>query len=140
MNHNNPLLVESDVLYGAVPFDKIKISDYEEAIEEGIRRHQLEIDAIAENPEVPDFENTVAALDRSGNELTRVMLTLGNLEAALGDERLMKIMADVTPRYSEHCTAILLNVKLWERIKAVYDSKATRADLSPEALRLIDET
>lgn len=140
MNHNNPLLVESDVLYGAVPFDRIKISDYEEAIDESIRRHQLEIDAIAENPEAPDFENTIASLDRSGKELTRAMLTLGNLEAALGDEELMKIMADVTPRYSEHCTAILLNGRLWERVKAVYDSKATRPDLSPEALRLIDET
>jgi peptidyl-dipeptidase len=140
MNQNNPLLVESDVLYGAVPFDKIKISDYEEAIDESIRRHELEIDVIAENPEAPDFENTVAALDRSGKELTRAMLTLGNLEAALGDEQLMKIMADVTPRYSEHCTAILLNVRLWERVKAVYDSKDMRPDLSPEALRLIDET
>lgn len=140
MEYNNPLLVESDAVHGAVPFDKIKISDYEEAIDEGIRRHQLEIDAIATNPEAPSFENTVAALDRSGKELTRAMLTLGNLEAALGDVELMRVMADVTPRYSGHCTGILLNAQLWERIKKVHDSKGTRRDLSPEALRLIDET
>jgi len=140
MKHNNPLLGESVAPYGAIPFDKIEISDYEEAINEGMICHQLEIDAIVENIENPTFENTVAALDRSGKMLTRAMLALGNLEAALGDDGLMRIMVDVTPRYSEHCTGILLNEKLWKRIKAVYDGKGNRSDLSCEAIRLIDET
>ena len=137
---SNPLVEESKALFHAVPFDKIVSSDYEEAVVEGIRLHDKEIEAITDNKETPSFENTIAAFDRSGTVLNRAVLTLSNLESALGDTVLMNIMTKVTPLLSEHETGVLLNEKLWERIKAVHDSKESRNDLSPEALRLIDET
>ncbi len=137
---NNPLLIKSDAPFQAVPFDKLKTPDYEEAILEAVKLHDKEIDAITSNPEAPTFENTIVAFDRSGALLNNSVLALSNLEAAVGDTLMMQIMAKVTPVISQHSTGILLNEKLWERIRKVYDEKGKRTDLSPEALRLIDET
>lgn len=136
----NPLVKKSTLPYEAVPFDKITVADMEDAVVEGIRLQNEEIKAITDNPDEPTFENTVAAFDRSGVVLNRAILTLSNLESALGDTAIMNTMAKVTPQLSLHSTDILLNQKLWERIKKVHDTKGERNDLSPEALRLIDET
>lgn len=139
-NTDNALIKPSELPYGAVPFDKISVADMEEAVNEGIKLQNEEIKAITDNPDSPTFENTIAALDRSGSVLSRAVLTLSNLESALGDTVIMNTVAKVSPIISLHSTDILLNHKLWERIKAVYESKNKRTDLSPEALRLIDET
>lgn len=136
----NPLLLPSDAPFQAIPFDKIATTDYKEAIIEGIRLHNDEIEGIVSSPESPTFQNTIAAFDRSGKILDRAVATLGNLESALGDTALMNIMAEVTPLISEHSTGILLNEGLWKRIKYVYDDKDNKASLSPEALRLLNET
>ena len=136
----NPLVSKSDAPYEAIPFDKITVADMEDAVLEGIKLQNAEIAEITDNAEAPTFENTIAAFDRSGAVLNRAILTLSNLESALGDTALMNAMARVTPELSLHSTDILLNHKLWERIKKVYDTKGERTDLSPEALRLIDET
>lgn len=136
----NPLLLPSDAPFQAIPFDKIATTDYKEAIIEGIRLHNDEIEGIVSSPEKPTFQNTIAAFDRSGKILDRAVATLGNLESALGDTALMNIMAEVTPLISEHSTGILLNERLWKRIKFVYDDKDSKASLSPEALRLLNET
>lgn len=136
----NPLLLPSDAPFQAIPFDKIATTDYKEAIIEGIRLHNDEIEGIVSSPEKPTFQNTIAAFDRSGKILDRAVATLGNLESALGDTALMNIMAEVTPLISEHSTGILLNEGLWKRIKFVYDDKDSKASLSPEALRLLNET
>lgn len=136
----NPLLLPSDAPFQAIPFDKIVTTDYKEAIIEGIRLHNDEIEGIVSSPESPTFQNTIAAFDRSGKILDRAVATLGNLESALGDTALMNIMAEVTPLISEHSTGILLNEGLWKRIKYVYDDKDSKASLSPEALRLLNET
>lgn len=135
----NPLLLPSDAPFQAIPFDKIATTDYKEAIIEGIRLHNDEIEGIVSSPEKPTFQNTIAAFDRSGKILDRAVATLGNLESALGDTALMNIMAEVTPLISEHSTGILLNEGLWKRIKFVYDDKDSKASLSPEALRLLNE-
>ncbi|MCH5225220.1 MAG: M3 family metallopeptidase [Muribaculaceae bacterium] len=137
---NNPLLKDSSLPYGAVPFDKISVADMEDAVLQGIKLQNEEIQAITDNPDLPTFENTIAAFDRTGQVLNRAILTLSNLESALGDTAIMNAVAKVTPELSLHSTDILLNQKLWNRIKKVYDSKNERKDLSPEALRLIDET
>lgn len=139
-NMINPLVEEWDGIYGCVPFDRISTSDYEEAIYEGIRIHDKEIEDIVNNPDTPSFENTVAPLDRAGKALDRALYTLGNLEAALGDEALMEISINTTPAVARHSTSILLNKKLYERIKYVYDRRNERMDISPEAMRLIEET
>ena len=136
----NPLIKKSTLPYEAVPFDKITVADMEEAVVEGIRLQNEEIASITDNPDEPTFENTIAAFDRSGEVLNRAVLTLSNLESALGDTTIMNAMAKVTPQLSLHSTDILLNHKLWERIKKVYETKGERKDLSPEAQRLIDET
>ena len=136
----NALLQLSRLPYEAVPFDKITPADMEEAVLEGIKLQNQEIEAIANSEEIPSFENTIAAFDRTGSVLNLAILTLSNLEAAVGDTVLMNTLAKVTPALSDHSTNILLNEKLWDRIKKVYDSKDSRTDLSPEALRLIDET
>ncbi|MDE6423965.1 MAG: peptidase M3, partial [Muribaculaceae bacterium] len=136
----NPLLKTSDAPPQAVAFDIFKSSAYETAIQEAITIHNKEIDAITSSKEAPIFENTIAAFDRSGSMLNQSVLTLSNLESALGDTVLMNIMAKVTPIISEHSTNILLNEELWKRIKSVYDNRDSRVDISPEAMRLIEET
>ena len=73
-NGANPLLSEWDTPYGVPPFDKIEVSDYMPAFREAMRLHEEEIEAIAENSQEPDFENTVLAFDNSGEMLTRVEL------------------------------------------------------------------
>lgn len=136
----NPLIVPSGAPFQAIPFDRINSDHYEEAILEGIKLQNQEIEQIVLTEEEPTFENTIAALDRSGVVLNRAVQTLSNLESALGDTTLMTILAKVTPVISDHATNILLNEKLWERVKKVYDEREGRKDLSPEAQRLISET
>lgn len=136
----NPLLQFSDLPFGAVPFDQIQSEDYEKAIDEGMRLHNNEIEEIIASEEKPSFWNTIAALDRSGKLLNEAVLTLSNLEVAMGDNTLMEIMTRVTPMLSEHSTNILLNEKLWERVKAVYENRENLTDLSGEEMRLLTET
>lgn len=137
---SNPLIEQSALPYGSVPFDKLSAADYVEAVREGIARQQREFDAIVNNPEAPTFENTIVALDRSGALLSRSVLALGNLEHALGDTLLMNAMTEITPLLSEHEASALLNEPLWQRIKTVYDNRNLRSDLTPEQQRLLSET
>lgn len=123
-----------------LPFDKITASDLEAAVKEGIEYQNQAIDAIVNQRSIPTFENTVVALDRSGWELNRAILALSNLEGACGDEDYQKAMQNVTPLLSEHSANILLNEKLFERIKSVYDNREKDTSLTPEDLRLITET
>ena len=136
----NPLLQPSNLPYAAVPFNEIISSDYEEAIREGIRLQNEAIDNIVRQRSAATFENTIVPFERSSSLLNYAVLTLGNLEHALGDEELMKILADVTPLLSEQSTNILLNEALWERIKYVYDNRDKAEGLTPEDMRLITET
>ena len=108
----NPLLEPSQLPYGVVPFDRLQPSDYENAVREGIKQHIQEIDAITSNPEAPTFENTIVALDRSGNTLTIAQLALSNVEHATGDTVLMRITSELTPELTRHSTDIMLNEKL----------------------------
>lgn len=136
----NPLLEPSTAPFGAVPFDKIQPADYEEAVLEGIKRHNAEIEDIVNNKEKPNFENTIVALDRSGQLLNNSFLALSNVEHATGDTVLMNMMQKLTPILSEQETAIILNDKLFQRIKKVYDDRNKYKNLTPEQMRLIDET
>lgn len=137
---DNPLLRPSTAPHGTPEFTKLTPALYEEAVKEGIRLHNEEIDAIVSNPETPGFLNTIVALDRSGVTLNEATLALSNVEQAMGDTTLMNVMAAVTPLISEHSTDILLNEPLWARIKAVYDSRNSLSGLSAEDMRLIEET
>lgn len=136
----NPLIEKTTIAYDAVPFDKVTAKDYEEAVMEGIRRQNAEINAIVTNAEAPTFENTVVALDRSGRLLNKAVLALSNVEHAVGDTTLMNLMAKITPVLSDHSSDIMLNKGLWDRVRKVYETSDARKDLTPEDRMLIKET
>lgn len=136
----NPLMTESTAPHQALPFDKIQPEDYRQAVLEGIRQYNEEIDRITENKKKPTFENTIVALDRAGKLLDYSVLALSNVEHAMGDTTLMQIMAEVTPLLSEQETSMLLNRKLFARISEVYKNRDKIKGLNPEQKRLIEET
>lgn len=136
----NPLITGSDLPYGTMPFSKLTPKDYEEAILEGMRLQNQEIDAIVNQRSIPTFENTIVALDRTGEVLTRSVLALSNLEGATGDTVIMNTLARITPALSEHTTRITLNQPLFQRIRAVYETQDKDTSLTPEDRRLIKKT
>lgn len=136
----NPLITGSDAPYGTMPFSVLTASDYEQGVLEGMKLQNEEIDAICNQRSVPTFENTIVALDRSGNVLNRSVLALSNLEAATGDTTLMNALARVTPALSEHGTNIMLNERLFDRVKQVYDLRDKDTSLTDEDRRLIEKT
>lgn len=136
----NPLLQPSTVQYGAVPFDKIQTRHYAEAVRKGIEEQNEQIDNILRQRSTPDFANTILPLERSGETLYTALVTLSNLESALGDPEIMAVVSEITPLVSEHETSIMLNEPLWQRIKFIYDNRDKDSSLTPEDLRLIEET
>ena len=131
----NPLLTESTLDYQAPDFSKIRPEHFIPAIEEGIRIQLAEIDSITSNTASPTFENTVLAYEKSGRVLARATSILSGLVGADGTEELQKIDEETTPMLSAHHDALLLNEKLFARVKAVYDQ---RSSLQGEDLRLTE--
>ena len=131
----NPLLTESTLDYQAPDFSKIRPEHFVPAIEEGIRIQLAEIDSITSNTAAPTFENTVLAYEKSGRVLARATSILSGLVGADGTEELQKIDEETTPMLSAHHDALLLNEKLFARVKAVYDQ---RSSLQGEDLRLTE--
>ena len=136
----NPLLTPSTEMYGAIPFNKLQTSDYLEAIKKGIEEQNEAIANILRQRSTPDFQNTILPLEKSGDTLYTALLTLSNLEGALGSEDLMAVVSEITPLVSQHETDIMLNEQLWQRIKFIYENRKNDPSLSPEDLRLIEET
>jgi len=136
----NPLTQPFTEQRGAVPFDKILITDYEDAILKAIADQNVLIDAMVKQRSTPTFENTVLPLERSGATLQHAVLTLSNLDAALGLPELQEVVTKVTPILSEHSTSVMLNEALWQRVKYVYDHRNLDTSLTAEDRRLIEET
>jgi peptidyl-dipeptidase Dcp len=134
---SNPFFTASTLPYQAPPFDKIKDSDYQPAIEEGMRQQLEEVEKIANNPEPPTFENTYVALEKSGLLLNRVMAVFNAITAANTDDALQKVQEAEAPRLAEHADAIHLNSKLFQRIQSVYDQRDA-LKLDPESQRLVE--
>lgn len=138
--NDNPLLAETfDTPYGVPPFDLIKDEHFEPAILEGIKQHQAEIDAIANNPEAPSFENTIEAMENTGKLLSRNTTIFFNLTSANTNDKLQKIATTLSPKLSEHSDNITLNDKLFQRVKAVWDKKST-LNLGLEESKLLEES
>lgn len=135
----NPFFSEYDTPHGTVPFSKITTSDYEPAIDRGIDLGLQEIEAICNNRAVPDFDNTIVALENSGKDLDRVLNTFGPLLSALSDDEMMELSMRVTPKLSEYSTAIALNTRLWEKIKYVWENR-DKYNLTPEESMLLKQT
>lgn len=143
---NNPLLQEYDTPFDVPPFEKIKNEDYQPAFDQAVKEHNKEIQAIIDNKEKPSFENTILALEYSGKLLDKVGNVFGNLMSANTNDSLQAIAKVVYPQLSKHQDNILMNEKLFNKVKTVYDEvneiklKGEEADLNKEDLKLLDET
>ena len=134
---SNPFYTASSLPFQAPPFDKIKDSDYQPAIEAGMAQQIEEVRAIAENPAAPTFENTVVALEKTGQLFTRVMLVFNGVTGANLNPELQKVQDIEAPKLAAHQDAIFLNSKLFARISAIYKERAS-LHLDAEALRLVE--
>lgn len=124
--------------YNTAPFSQIKLEDYQPAFIENIAAAKAEIDAIINNPAAPTFENTIEALDFSGNALDRLSSIFFNLNSAETCDEMQKIAQEVSPLLTEFSNDITLNEALFQRIKSVYEQKDT-LNLSPEQATLLDK-
>ncbi|OMQ09755.1 M3 family metallopeptidase [[Flexibacter] sp. ATCC 35103] len=132
------LLSKFTTKYNTAPFSQIKIEDYIPAFQEGIALAKAEIDAIVNNPEAPTFENTVAAMDFTGDILDRLSSVFFNLNSAETNDEMQKIAQEVSPLLSEFGNDITLNAALFAKIKTVYNQKET-LNLNPEQTTLLDK-
>jgi peptidyl-dipeptidase Dcp len=133
----NPFYAPSTLPFEAPPFDKIKDGDYQPAIDAGMAQQIAEVEAIANDPTPPTFENTIVALERSGQLLDRAMGAFNCVTGANIDDELQKAQDYEAPRLAAHGDAIHLNPKLFARIKAIYDRRASLG-LDPESLHLVE--
>ncbi|MCD2260472.1 M3 family metallopeptidase [Psychroserpens luteolus] len=124
--------------YHTAPFSKIKNEDYLPAFLKAIEKARAEIDAITANTEAPNFENTIAALDFSGEELDRLSSLFFNLNSAETNDQIQKIAQEVSPLLSEFGNDITLNEDLFKRVKTIYKQKAS-LDLTVEEQTLLDK-
>lgn len=113
----NPLLTPSTLPYQLPPFAEIKVEHYRPAFDEALALHDAEIATITDNPSAPTWENTVEALERSGQDLDRVMAVFDNLSGTDVTEEMEEIAADIYPRLSAHYDAMYQNEVLYARIK-----------------------
>ncbi len=134
---DNPLLTESTLPYHLPPFDKIKDADFEPAYEQAMAEHLKEIEAIAANPAPPTFDNTVVAMERAGQFLTRVELLFSNLAGANTNPAIQKIESAMSPKLAAHADAIRLNPALFARLQSLYDQRETLG-LDPESKYLLE--
>jgi peptidyl-dipeptidase Dcp len=133
----NPFFEESALPYFTPDFSKIRDEDFQPALEEGMKRQNAEIDAIAGNPAAPTFENTFVALEKSGRMFERTKLAFDALSSANTNDFLQKVQEDLAPKFAAHSDAIFLNAKLFARISAIYDMRGS-LNLDPEAKRLVE--
>lgn len=117
---DNPFFTEYQTPFQVPPFDKIKLEHYLPAFKEGIKQHQAEIDAIVNNPDTPDFENTILAYDKAGKLLSKVSRVFYSLNSANTSPEMQQIAREVSPLLTEHRDNISLNPKLFKRIESVY--------------------
>jgi peptidyl-dipeptidase Dcp len=133
---SNPFYAPSTLPFQAPPFDKIKDADYQPAIEAGMAQELAEIEAIANNPAPPTFENTIVAMEKTGRLLQRAMAAFGGVTGANTNPGLQKVRADEAAKLAEHQDAIVLNAKLFARVAAIYKQRET-LKLDAESQRLL---
>jgi peptidyl-dipeptidase Dcp len=136
---SNPFYVPSTLPFHAPPFDKIKDEDYQPAIEAGMAEEITEIQAIADNPAPPTFENTLVAMEKTGQLLRRAQNAFGAASEANTNPLLLKVRAEEAPKLAAHHDAIYLNAKLFARVSAVYERRDS-LKLDSESQRLLKIT
>ncbi|MGV8995041.1 MAG: M3 family metallopeptidase [Flavobacterium sp.] len=125
--------------HNTAPFSQIKTEDFLPSFKEGISIAAKEIDVIANSQDAPTFANTIEAMSYSGSVLDRISSIFFNLYSAETNDEIQTIAVEVSPLLSEFSNDIMLNAKLFERVKAVYDAKKT-LDLTTEQKTLLDKT
>lgn len=135
----NPLLKEYNNEYNTIPFKEIKTSDYLPAFKKAIKEHNDEILSIINNKEKANFENTIEALDYSGRKLTKVSKIFFNMTACNTSEELQNLQEEISPMLSLHEDEIMMNEKLFNRVKTVWDNR-TKENLNSEQSYLLKKT
>jgi peptidyl-dipeptidase Dcp len=134
---SNPFAKVSPLPLHYPAFDKIRDEHFPPAFAAGMREQLREVASIANNPQAPTFDNTIVAMERSGQLLQRVAATFSNLHTANTNDRLDAIDRDMSPKLAAHTDAILLNPRLYQRVKALYDKRGTLG-LDAEAAFLVE--
>ena len=128
-----------DTVHGTAPFSKIDDSQWMPAIDAGIAAARQEIDAITKNRARPDFENTIVALERSGEDLDRVLNIFYPLLSAEATHAMMQTAMEASAKLSDYSTSIILNEQLWKRVEEVYNNRGM-FNLDPEESMLLQKT
>jgi peptidyl-dipeptidase Dcp len=134
----NPLLQDWNTPFNTPPFNKIETAHFIPAVEETIKSASEEIKAIAENPGLPDFENTIAALDKAGNKPGEITAILFNLNSADTSKDLQRVARNISPLLARFSNDITLNEKLFTRVKSVFDSRESTG-LTTEQRMLVEK-
>ena len=132
---SNPFYAQSTLPFHAPPFDKIKDTDYQPAIEAGIKQNLEEVQAIADNEAEPTFDNTIVAMEKSGQLVSRVMMVFNGVTGANINPVLQKTQDEIAPKLAAMQDGIFLNAKLFKRVSAIYE-KRNSLNLDAESLRL----
>lgn len=135
----NPFFTEYATPFGVPPFEEIKLEHYKPAFLKGMEEQAKEIDAIVNARSMPDFENTIVALDQSGQLLRRVSAVFYGLNSANTSDEMQALSKELSPLLSKHSDDISLNPRLFERVKQVYDNKE-KFNLDKEQTKLLEET
>jgi len=136
---DNPFFAPSELQFGYPRFDLIKNEHYEPAMVQGMVEQRAEIDAIASNPDAPTFDNTLAAMERSGQLLDRSARVFFGLSSAHTNDEIEATQVRISPQFAEHQDAILLNQALFARVQTLHSQRADLG-LDAESLRLLEET
>jgi peptidyl-dipeptidase Dcp len=134
---DNPFFAPSTLPFHAPPFDKIKDEDYQPAIEAGMAEQLKEIQAIANNPAPPSFENTIVAMEKTGQLLRRSQGAFFSVVGANSNPTLLKVRSIEAPKLAAHRDAIFLDSKLFQRVSTIYQQRKS-LNLDPESLRLVE--
>ena len=135
----NPLLAEFETPFGVPPFELIRNEHFMPAFQEAMARHMREIESIVNSTEPPTFQNTLAALDESGQLLARVSNVFDNLSGAHTNDTIKEIETELAPLRTKHGMDISLNPELFQRIKSVHENQDSQ-DLTTEQFMLLDRT
>jgi peptidyl-dipeptidase Dcp len=120
---DSPFFEPSSLPFGVPPFDRILDDHYQPAIEEGMRQHLAEIEAIAQQSDAPTFDNTIVPFEESGDLLNRVLRAFGAVTAANTNDTLQAIQTEQAPKLAAHHDAVFLNAALFRRVRAIYERR-----------------
>jgi peptidyl-dipeptidase Dcp len=137
--HENPFLKAYDTIYEIPPFEDILVSDYEPAFEVGIEEAKASIDSIVNNPEAPTFANTILPLDNLSPTLERVMSVLSSLTEANSTPELTEVSEKLLPKYTAFNDELMMNQGLFNRVKALYDTRDSLG-LASDEMRALEES